>query len=95
MHLSTEEIVDLTNLNPPQTDEDKEANGTLKEGKISKGSTKDAAKSSKKSSTKTNTFPLPGDPDCVLQIRLVAPPFGRGNMPGIHLVRFGATHLDT
>ena len=53
LHLSTEEIVDLTNLNPPQTDEDKEANGTIKEGKISKGSTKDAAKSSKKSSTKT------------------------------------------
>ena len=53
LHLSTEEIVDLTNLNPPQTDEDKEANGTLKEGKISKGSTKDAAKSSKKGSTKT------------------------------------------
>ena len=53
LHLSTEEIVDLTNLNPPQTDEDEEANGTIKEGKISKGSTKDAAKSSKKSSTKT------------------------------------------
>ena len=53
MHLSTEEIVDLTNLNPPQTDEDKEANDTIKEGKISKSSTKDTAKSSKKGSTKT------------------------------------------
>lgn len=53
LHLSTEEVVDLTTLNPPKIDEDKEANGTKKGGKTSKGSTKDAAKSSKKGSTKT------------------------------------------
>lgn len=53
LHLSTEEVVDLTTLNPPKIDEDKEANGTKKGGKTSKGSTKDAAKSSKKGSIKT------------------------------------------
>ena len=53
LNLTTEEVVDLTTLNPPQTDEDKEANGTKKGGKTSKGSTKDAAKSSKKGSIKT------------------------------------------
>ena len=53
LHLSTEEIVDLTNLNPPQTDEDKEANGTLKEEKYLRVPRKTLQNHRKKGSTKT------------------------------------------